>query len=251
MLEHWKEEYSRDISHSDFIVDNAREDILKLTLNIICSAGFGVTLPFKGALEASTKDTQQLFRDAIAPPPGYHFTFRSVMEYLNQNITTVFLANAILPRWVPRVLVPFLQSGFDAYDDLEKYFQALIASAEWQKSSAHNLLGELVRARSSSGTHTVAADISSTNDRGLSDSEIQGNMFIFMIAGHETTATTLRFTLVILALHQDVQDWLVDGIHDATRDAPNSPEEWDYSSLFPKLVAPLCVMVDDPCLLNI
>lgn len=239
MMEHWAEEYSQDTSQSEFNVPCAREDILKLALNIICSAGFGVKLPFKAALEATTRDTQQLFRDAITPPPGYHFTFRSVMEYLNQNITTVFLANTILPRWIPRVLVPFLRNSFKAYDDLEKYFRALIASVEMEKSSAHNLLGELVRARNH------GAD-SSTHDRGLADAEIQGNMFIFMIAGHETTATTLRFTLVLLALHQDIQNWLVEGIREATSDVPANPAEWDYPSMFPRLVAPLCVMVSGP-----
>lgn len=36
-----------------------------------------------------------------------------------------------------------------------------------------------------------------------------GNIFIFMIAGHETTAHTLAFILGLLALYPDVQDRLV------------------------------------------
>jgi cytochrome P450 len=42
-------------------------------------------------------------------------------------------------------------------------------------------------------------------ERGLSDREIQGNMFIFVIAGHETTATALRFALVLLAIDPETQ----------------------------------------------
>ena len=39
-----------------------------------------------------------------------------------------------------------------------------------------------------------------------------GNIFIFMVAGHETTAHTLTFILGLLALYPDVQDKLVQHI---------------------------------------
>ncbi|RLM01705.1 hypothetical protein CFD26_109033 [Aspergillus turcosus] len=69
-------------------------------------------------------------------------------------------------------------------------------------------------------------------------------MHIFTIAGHETTATTLRFTLLLLALHQDVRDWLYEGILEAIHGEPEDVAQWDYHRLFPKLIARLCVMLE-------
>lgn len=56
-----------------------------------------------------------------------------------------------------------------------------------------------------------------------SDWEIQGNMFIFVIAGRETTATALRFALVLLAVDQETQNWVSKDILEATRSEPIEP----------------------------
>jgi hypothetical protein len=61
-------------------------------------------------------------------------------------------------------------------------------------------------------------------------------MHIFTIAGHETTATSLRFTLLFLALHPDVQNCLHEGILEPTRGEPEDVAHWDYHRMFPKLI---------------
>jgi cytochrome P450 len=218
MIEHWRHQYSQTSSPTEFIVANTRADILKLTLYVLCSAGFGVKLPFQNAVEATTTDTKTLFRDAKVAPSGYQFTFRSVMEYLNTNLFGVFFANGIIPKWIPRSMLPFWKTDFDAYDDLVKYFRALISSAETSKSSIPNLLQEMVRSQ----THSDQAQ-----ECGLSDLEIQGNMFIFVIAGHETTATALRFALVLLAIDQETQNRMSKEIIEALHSQPVDPAKWD------------------------
>lgn len=52
-----------------------------------------------------------------------------------------------------------------------------------------------------------------------------GNIFIFMIAGHETTAHTLGFIMSLLSLYPDVQDKLVQHI------AEVRPKDRDYVRL--------------------
>ncbi|KAI9509274.1 614/534 cytochrome P450 [Russula earlei] len=47
----------------------------------------------------------------------------------------------------------------------------------------------------------------------LSEEELLGNMFIFLLAGHETTAHTLCFTFALLALYPDEQERLYEHIH--------------------------------------
>ncbi|RYP69718.1 hypothetical protein DL771_005920 [Monosporascus sp. 5C6A] len=44
------------------------------------------------------------------------------------------------------------------------------------------------------------------------DEEIRGNVFIFLVAGYDTTANTIQFSSLVLALHQDVQERVLDKI---------------------------------------
>lgn len=113
---------------------------------MLCSAGFGVKLPFQNAVEATMADTEALFRDVELPPPGYQFTFRSVMEYLNMNLTGVFFCEQdhFTCGMIPRGMLPFWKTDFYAYDDLIKYFRALISSADTSEPPTPNLLEEMV-----------------------------------------------------------------------------------------------------------
>ncbi|KAE8142664.1 cytochrome P450 [Aspergillus pseudotamarii] len=237
MLRYWEDEHSRSTSPSEFVLTDAREDILKLTLNIICSVGYGVKLPFRPVLENSTESAEGLFKDAITPPPGYRFTFRSAMEYLNKHLTSIFIANGHLPKGIPRSVLPFFKKDFDAFDDIGRYLQALVSTAETKETLTPNLLDGLVRSKQK-------GDKEQGLDPELMDDEILGNLFVFTIAGHETTAVTLRFALVLLALNQDAQEYLYEAIREATYGEPHNPVDWDYRRVYPKLVGPLCVMLE-------
>ncbi|KNG88605.1 putative cytochrome P450 monooxygenase [Aspergillus nomiae NRRL 13137] len=236
MVQYWKDEHTRSSLQSEFILTDAREDILKFTLNIICSVGYGVKLPFKPILENSTDSAEGLFKDAISPSPGYHFTFRSAMEYLNKHVTSIFIANG-LPKCIPRSILPFFKKDFDAFDDIGRYLRALVSMAETKESLTQNLIDGLVRSKQQRNKGQGL-------DPDLTDDEILGNLFVFTIAGHETTAVALRFALVLLALNQDAQEYLYEGIREATCDEPHNPVEWDYRRVYPKLVSPLCVMLE-------
>jgi len=47
---------------------------------------------------------------------------------------------------------------------------------------------------------------------GLSDEEIIGNLFIYIVAGHDTTANTLAYAVTMLAANVGLQDWLREEI---------------------------------------
>ncbi|KAE8380606.1 cytochrome P450 [Aspergillus bertholletiae] len=237
MVQYWEDEHSQGSSSPEFILPDPREDILKFTLNIICSVGYGVNLPFRPAVENSTGNAEGLFKDAVRPSPGFQFTFRSAMEYLNKHITTMFIANGYLPKIIPRSALPFFKKDFDAFDDIGKYLRALVSTTEAKETLSQNLIDGLVRSKQhgdkNQGLHSK-----------LTDDEIRGNLFLFTIAGHETTATTLRYALVLLALNPDAQEYLYEGIQEATCDEPHNPVDWDYGRVYPKLISPLCVMLE-------
>ncbi|KAL4863008.1 hypothetical protein BDV12DRAFT_206841 [Aspergillus spectabilis] len=240
MVRFWEEQYSNPSRpETGFVLPDSREDILKLTLNIICSGGFGVRLPYKQAPKASADDAEDLFKDTVTPSPGFTFTFRGVMEYINRSMSSVFFANGILPKWIPHTLVPFFKNDFAAHRDLETYLHALVKKAERSEEETHNLLERLVRSR-----REEQQEVTSKRNPGLTDAEVLGNIYIFSLAGHETTATTLRFALVLLAMHQDVQEELYAGIQKVIGDGLDDPAEWDYATMFPRLITPLCVMLE-------
>lgn len=67
----------------------------------------------------------------------------------------------------------------------------------------------------------------------LTDREIIGNAFVFLIAGHETTANSIQFCLVYLALNISSQRRLqrdLDSIFQG-----RAPDAWNYDRDVPQL----------------
>lgn len=89
-----------------------------------------------------------------------------------------------------------------------------------------DLMGQLVRA-SDDGRDQVAAEAG--QDRTLSREEIVGTAFLILLAGHETSANVLHFSIIELATNPASQRRLQKDIDSLVGDSP--PESWDYESL--------------------
>ena len=68
----------------------------------------------------------------------------------------------------------------------------------------------------------------------LSEEEVLGNSFIFVLAGHETTAATLHMALVFLACDPSSQIGLQEQLDGLFADRPRAV--WDYEKDCPKLL---------------
>lgn len=71
------------------------------------------------------------------------------------------------------------------------------------------------------------------NQQTMSDDEIMGNAFIFLLAGHETTANSIHFCLIYLALNVSSQRHLQRDIDETFQRRPVS--DWSYEKDLPKL----------------
>ncbi|PKX90385.1 uncharacterized protein P174DRAFT_424563 [Aspergillus novofumigatus IBT 16806] len=100
-------------------IPSTRGDLRKFSLNVLSGAGFGVKLPFKQLPQESNDDPNDMFKVTAKPPAGFSFTFRSAVAYMNLRIMAVVLATMIIPKWIPRSLIPWLKSDFEAHRDLE------------------------------------------------------------------------------------------------------------------------------------
>ena len=68
----------------------------------------------------------------------------------------------------------------------------------------------------------------------LSDEEILGNAFVFILAGHETTANTIHFALIYLAMNPSSQRALQKDL-DSIFQSRHDPSTWDYDTDVPRL----------------
>ncbi|HWD07666.1 MAG TPA: cytochrome P450 [Actinomycetota bacterium] len=78
-------------------------------------------------------------------------------------------------------------------DSIEKVVNDLIADRRRAATEGNDLVNLLLRAQDPEG------------GIGLSDEEVRDQALIFLMAGHETTATALTFTFHLLGYHADVQ----------------------------------------------
>ncbi len=119
--------------------------------------------------------------DAVAEP------LRVALEYITDRALQPISA----PRWMP---TPARR-------------RARAAS-----STLHRLADEILQAcradpaRDAPLVHALIAASDPVTGRPLSDNEIRDELILFMLAGHDTTATTLAYALWALGNHRDMQD---------------------------------------------
>ncbi len=83
-------------------------------------------------------------------------------------------------------------------------------------TTLHRLAGDILKLCRTDPTHDaplVRALIGATDPqtgRALSDRDICNDLVAFMVAGHDTTATTLAYALWALGRHRDIQDRVAD-----------------------------------------
>ena len=72
-------------------------------------------------------------------------------------------------------------------------------------------------------------------------SDLLGNAFVLMLAGHETTANTLHFSLILLAMNWASQKRLQEDVDKIFQGRPIS--QWKYEEDFPKLFGGMAAAV--------
>lgn len=143
------------------------------------------------------------------------------------------------------------------YMPFKKARLAYYAYVEWGKylkEMFHTKKGELVAGKSQEGLDLMGAMIGASlapesrhessqtqHDKPqpiLSDSEIIGNSFVLILAGHETAANSIHFSLVYLALHPSSQRRLQADLDSIFGSRPVS--DWNFERDFSQLFSGVC-----------
>lgn len=199
-------------------------DIGRLTLGVIANSGFGQRLDFAADISNSKSTT----------PPGYKLSLLLALH----TVVTYMVKILIFPKWFMKMTS--MASIALAHTELEKYMRAMIKSetaklekdAEYQSSDAKgNLLTSLLRASAKEG-----AALGQGRKHAFTEDEVLGNLFLYLIAGYETSANAITYGLITIALRQDLQDKVITEIDDVYEEAHSAGRtELTYADDFEKL----------------
>ena len=182
------------------------------------------------------------FRASTEPGPDEARNYRGALK--------VTLDHALFMMLVPaRILnLPCAPRSWAAVGrattDLKQYMSDMLNEEvrllDAGQPGTGNLMSSLVRA--SEDDQKKKGKDAANGPKGLSVSEILGNMLVINFAGHDTTANTLAYAMLHLAAYPEVQDWIGEEL-DALLPSSGSSESWSYEELFPRLKRCLAVMV--------
>lgn len=211
-------------SWNDGPISTVAADAMRLSLHVISLAGFGVALswPHEDNVKASVI------------PPGHTMAYQEALVQLLDNVEAII----ILPKWLLRNGTKTMRVAHEAYIEWGKYMNELyqskkqaIRSGKLQDAGVLDLMGALCQ-----GAGLTAESLGDPEKQApqmLTDDEIMGNAFVFMLAGHETTANVIHYSLVMLALHAASQKHMQADIDDVF--GSRKPSAWKYDQDIPKL----------------
>lgn len=117
---------------------------------------------------------------------------------------------------------------------MNEMYQAKKAEvAAGKEQEGMDLMGALVRGGAGLNPSSSPEKGQTPPRQALTDEEIIGNAFVFILAGHETTANAIHFSLIYLALNLSSQRRLQRDLDGIFHGRPTS--EWDYERDIPKL----------------
>jgi cytochrome P450 len=134
---------------------------MKFALHVISGAGFGVPFEWDASSHDVGQNHKYSFRDAIS----------SVLHHL--------LPIVLVPKALWKLPIKVLQESAEGYYEFGAYMREHLEQEKRsvREGGGQNLLSALVK-------YSTTED---AKQGTLTDQEIIGNCFIFLLAGHETT----------------------------------------------------------------
>ncbi|KAH9923589.1 cytochrome P450 [Fomitopsis serialis] len=194
------------IKQGTFTIESLEQSMLKFTLGVLSRTSFNYRYPWATSGDSS----------------GVPFE-RALTTILTMKDVIIRLAT---PNWAYKLPIERIRRVDDAYRKLGALMRSFVTSKKEELASTTEDMEPL---RSDLLTRLVSAS-EAEGKNGLDDSEVIGNVFSFLFAGHETTAHTVAAALALLALHEDEQEKAVKAIHEALPDG-RDPTFDDFAKL--------------------
>lgn len=208
------------------------DDVRTLAIDVLAFAGFQKSYPF-----LSHRQKAELQDEAILS------SYRDALAIILRNVLVIIVLPASFFN-LPFLPKKWTQIGL-AMSAFKKYMLDEVAdekrSISEGKPGSGTLVSNLVQASEQQDQDSKNNSTRMQTLKPLTISEILGNIFVFNFAGHDTTAISLSYALLLLVAHPEVQDWISEEINHYL--ASPSPDSRNYESTFPKLQRCLAVLV--------
>ncbi|KAG6017900.1 hypothetical protein E4U43_008393 [Claviceps pusilla] len=242
-------------------------DITRLTINVIGYVGFGLRLLWPGQSLPPDFDAAAAKYTSLDVPDGYTLSFVDTLMEVLDNILLLLLVPRWLLRILPLKKARIAAAAYEDY--VRYLDEMLNDKIEAVRRGVHAKEGmDIMGALAQGSFGGSSGDVSGGGGGGgrrrrqqqkqqqqqqeeeeeeeeeeekdedtediikapvLTRDEILGNAFIMFVAGHETAANTLHFTLINLATNPAAQRLLQGDIDELVGDTECST--WDYESL--------------------
>lgn len=222
-------------------VQSTSEDVRTLALHVLAYAGFQKSYPFTSIVKDPKDRKPSNYRDAIS--------------IILQNVVIIMVLPASVFS-IPFLPAKWTQIGW-AIIEFKQYMMNAIAEEKRLmaegKPGSDTVVSNLVRASAenvdpadTANWADLAGTDLNTSSRNrlnvpLSIHEILGNIFVYNFAGHDTTAISLAYSMLLLVAHPEIQDWIAEELQYFLVDEQS--EAWEYERVFPKLKRSLAVLV--------
>jgi cytochrome P450 len=202
-----------------------KDDLSLLAMHVLSGAAFGKSYDYE-------KGMKQV--DA-----GHQLSFFAAMSMILQDMMgTVLFSSLSIPDW----LLPASKRRLKpAIHEFRSYLAGAVAERRLDgiSTATHDLASLLLWANDTSKGEQLK---SGGKLSYLSDDELYGNMFIYSLAGFETTAMSFSFALPYLAAHPEIQEWVKEEVK-----ALDGTDVDQHGQAFPYLPRSLAVMVRNLC----
>ncbi|KAI5927334.1 cytochrome P450 [Camillea tinctor] len=215
MVDYWQRRETTDR------IKSLEDDTMTLALNIISFVGFGLRLLWPGQTLPADTDPRLVKYTSLGVPKGHSISFRDSIAGTLKYLLVLLVTPGFIMNNLPFEALKLAKQARDSFSQyMEEFLRDKVEDVRrGDKEAGMDIMGSLV-ATSYQNQDTKSKSIA------LKDSEIIGNAFIMFLAGHETTANVIHFTLLELANNPPAQRQLqrdIDAIFGGA-----DPRTWDY-----------------------
>ncbi|PBK69146.1 cytochrome P450 [Armillaria solidipes] len=196
-------------------VEHVADVTLQISVNVIGGASFG---------------RKMMWQVDTAVTPGHMMAFSEALRLACSG-----WAMGLIPKWAK------VRAAFDELE-VSIYAEMIRTRRTAEKEERSDLLSSLLDANDDE-------DLLGGETK-LTDQEQLGNIYAFLIAGHETTARALAFAFALLALYPDQQEILYRHIKTIVPDGRNPVVVYEALRLFPPVTLIPKISAEDTVLVS-
>ena len=201
-------------------VEGTPTDPMTRTLHALI-VGLGRTYEFDGGTTILEGNHKISYRDALS-------------VILNNLFVAIFISSTALPTALLPLKLREVKHALQEFRDYMKEMMEEDTKSLYEiEAKKDNLMTVLLRASES-------RDGNGRN--GLSDQEILGNLFIYNVGGHDTTANTLAYCIILLSVELIIQEWIREEIQ-SVFGVEGDIKDWEYETAFTRLKRCFALMV--------